>query len=102
MVGKTSKFNEVFLKNYNENSVTGYFLEIYFQCPENLHIRDSDLPFLSKRMNIENLRKLAANLHDEKECYPQKNKIIHKFYRKTWRKSYINMNTELRKKKLKK
>ena len=31
-----SQFNEDFIRNYNEESVEGYFLEVDIQYPENL------------------------------------------------------------------
>ena len=30
------KFNEDFIKNYNEDSDKGYILEVYFEYPKNL------------------------------------------------------------------
>ena len=53
----TSQFNEDFIKNYNEESDKGYFLEVDVQY------LDNDLPFLPERMKI-----LAANLHDKTKC----------------------------------
>ena len=32
----TSQFNEDFIKNYNEESDEGYFLEVDVHCPEKL------------------------------------------------------------------
>ena len=42
----TSKFNEDFLKIYNEESDEGYFLEVNVQYFENLHELHNDLPLL--------------------------------------------------------
>ena len=42
----TSQFNEDFIKNYNEESDEGYFLEDEAQCLEKLHELHNDLPFL--------------------------------------------------------
>ena len=70
-------------------------------------------PFLSERMKIEKVQKLVANLHDKNECVIhirnlkqvlkhglvlKKNAFI-KFNQKAWLRSYIDMNTGLRKKK---
>ena len=44
-VKDTSQFNEDFIKNYNEKSDEGYFLEVDIQYPENLHNLHNDLPF---------------------------------------------------------
>ena len=42
----TSQFNENLVKNYNEQSNEGYFLEVDNQHPEKLHELHNDLPFL--------------------------------------------------------
>ena len=53
------------IKSCNEKSDEGYFFEVDFQYPEDLHDLHNDLPILSERMKIENLGKLAANLYDK-------------------------------------
>ena len=63
----TSQFNEDFIKNYNEESDNGYFLEVDVQYLEKLHELYNDLPFLPERMKIEKVEKLVANLHDKTE-----------------------------------
>ena len=63
----TSQFNEDFIKNYNEESDEGYFLEVDVQYLEKLHELHNDLPFLPERMKIEKVKKLVANLHDKTE-----------------------------------
>ena len=63
----TSQFNEDFIKNYNEESDEGYFLEVDVQYLEKLHELHNDLPFLPERMKIEKVEKLVANLHDKTE-----------------------------------
>ena len=57
----TSKFNEDFIKNYNEESEEGYFLEVDAQYPEKLHELYNDLPFLPERRKIEKVQKLVTN-----------------------------------------
>ena len=57
----TSKINEEFIKNYDENNDKGYILEVDVKYPKKLHNIHSDLPFLSKRMKIDKCRKLACN-----------------------------------------
>ena len=42
----TSQFNEDFIKNYNEESDAGYFLEVDVQYFEKLHEPHNDLLFL--------------------------------------------------------
>ena len=53
---RLSRFNERFIKSYNENSDRGYFLEVDVEYPENLFNFHEDLPFLpEKKKNVENL-----------------------------------------------
>ena len=66
-IENTSQFNENFIKNYNEESDEGYFLEVDVQYPEKLHETHNDLPFLLERMKIEKVEKLVTNLHDKTE-----------------------------------
>ena len=47
-----SQFNEDFIKNYNEDSDDGYFLEVDIQYFENLHDLHNNLPFLPKRKKL--------------------------------------------------
>ena len=53
-----SKFNEDFIKSYNDESDERQFLEVDVQYPENLHNLCNDLPFLPERMKIEKNKKL--------------------------------------------
>ena len=41
----TSQFNDDFIKNYNEESDEGYFIEVDVQYLEKLHELHNDLPF---------------------------------------------------------
>ena len=61
------KFHESFIKSYNEEKDTGYFLAVDAQYPEKLHDLHNDLPFLPERMKIEKVEKRVANLNDENE-----------------------------------
>ena len=63
----TSQFNEDLIKNYNEESDEGYFVEADVQYPEKLHELHNGLPFLPKRMKIEKVEKIVVNLHDKTE-----------------------------------
>ena len=63
----TFQFNEGFIKNYNEKSDEGYFLEVDIQYLEKLHELQNDLLFLSERIKIEKVGKLVANLHDKND-----------------------------------
>ena len=62
-----SSFNEGFIKNYDEESDEGYFLEVDVQYPEILLELHNDLPFLPERMKLEKIEKSVANLHDKTE-----------------------------------
>ena len=48
----TSKINEEFIKNYDENNDKGYILEVDVKYPKRLYELYSDLPFLPKRMKM--------------------------------------------------
>ena len=108
-----SEFNDTFIKSYNEENDKGYFLEVDFQYPNNLHNLPNDLLFLHERIKIEKVERLAANLHDKKEYVThitnlkqalnhglvlEKVHRIIKFNQNTWLKPNIGMNTELREK----
>ena len=67
IIEDASQFNEDFIKNYNEESDEGYFLEAGAQYPEKLHELHNDLPFLPERMKLEKVEKLVTNLHDKTE-----------------------------------
>ena len=62
----TSKINEEFIKNYDENNDKGYILEVDVKYPKKLHDIHSDLPFLPKRMKINKCKKLVCNLLNKK------------------------------------
>ena len=48
----TSQFIEDFIKNCNEETNEGYFLEFDIQYPEKLHELHNDLLFLPERIKI--------------------------------------------------
>ena len=60
--------NEDFIKNYNEESDRGCFLEDDVAYTEILHELHNDLPFLPERIEIVKVEKLVDNLHDKAEC----------------------------------
>ena len=107
-----SIFTEDLIENYDENSDKGYIFEVNLKYPKNLHNLQSDLPFLSERMKINNSTKLFCNVHD-KENYPihilalkqalnhglKLTKVLRviEFRQEDWLKPYIDMNTKLRK-----
>ena len=47
-----SKFDEDFIKNYDDDSNKRYILEFDAEYPKDLHNLHSDLPFLSERIKI--------------------------------------------------
>ena len=75
-IEEASAFNEDFIKNYNDESDGGYFVEVDAQYPENLHNLHNDLPFLPERMKIEKFGKLVANLHDKTDMLTTNSIII--------------------------
>ena len=54
----TSQFNEDFIKDYNEESDEGYFLEFHVQYLKKLHDLHNQLSFLPERMKFEKMIKL--------------------------------------------
>ena len=107
-----SRFNENIIKNYNENSDVGYFVEVDIEYPKQLWSFHKGLPFSPERKKLGTVEKLFCSIKD-KEKY-----IIHirtlkqalnhglvlkdvdrviKFNQEAWLKLYIDMNTKLRK-----
>ena len=60
------KFNENFIKNYDENSDKGYILEVNVECLKNLHGLHTDLPFLPGKVEINKCGKLVCTLDHKK------------------------------------
>ena len=106
------RFNEIFIRNYDENSDKGYFLEVDVDYPKKLFDLLKDLPFLPERKKVNKIQKLICNIED-KEKYVMHIKVlkqalshglvlkkVHKviqFNQKDWLKPYLDMNTKLRK-----
>ena len=63
-----SKFNEIFVRNYDENSDKGYFLEIDVDYPKKLFDLHKDLPFLPENKKENKAKKLICSVED-KENY---------------------------------
>ena len=111
-INDVSEIDEEFIKNYDEDSDKGYILEVDVKYPRKLHDLHSDLPFLPKRMETDKCKKLVCNLHNKKKYvvhirsfkqalnHGLKLKKVHRiieFNQEAWLKTYIDMNTELRK-----
>ena len=109
---KLSEFNEDFIKKYDEDSNTGYFLEVDIDYPKELFNFHKDLPFLPERKKVEKVEKLICSIEDKEKYvihiralkqalnHGLKLKKVHRivqFKQKAWLKPYIDMNTELRK-----
>ena len=105
------KFNEDFIKNYDEGSNKGYILEVDVKYSKRLHNLYCGLPFLPERMNIKKSNELVCNLYDKKECVTYirtlKQALNHglvlenvhrvtQFNQEEWLEPYIEMNTKLR------
>ena len=109
----SNKINEEFIKkNYNENDIKGYILEVDVKYPKRLYELHSDLPFLSERMEANKCKKLICNLFNKKKYEAHINTLkqalnhglkfkkiyrVVEFNQEAWLKPYTDMNTELRK-----
>ena len=51
-VEELSQFKEDFIKNHDEDSNKGYFLEVDVEYPKNLFSLHNDLPFYLKRTKL--------------------------------------------------
>ena len=107
-----SKFDENFIKNYDENSDNGYIFEVDVEYPENIHKLHSDLPFLPERMNEINKCTKLVYTTQNKENYVihiralkqalkhgLKLTMVHRiiqYDQEAWLKPYIDKNTKLR------
>ena len=63
----TSQFNKDFIENDNEENDEGYEVDVHYL--KKLHELHNDLPFLPKKMKLEEVKKLLANLYYKIE-YP--------------------------------
>ena len=106
-----SKFNEDFIKSYDENGNKGYFFEADIGYPKELFNLHKDLPFLPESKKVNNVEKLICDIEDKKKYVFHvrglkqainnrlRLKKLHRiiqFKQKAWIKVYIDMNTELR------
>ena len=61
------KFNEDFIKNYDENSNTGYFLEVDIDYPTELFDLHKDLPFVPESKKVNKVEKVICDIKDKKK-----------------------------------
>ena len=71
-VEKLSKFNEKFIKSYNETSDKGYFLEVDIKYPKKIFNFHKDLPFFPEKKKIKKVEKLVCGIEDKKICCSHK------------------------------
>ena len=67
LVKNLSQFNESFIRNYNENSDIGYFLEVDIDYPKELFNLHKDLPFLPERKKVNKVEKLICSIEDKEK-----------------------------------
>ena len=106
------QFNESFIKNYDETSDIGYFLEVDIDYSKKLFNLHKDLPFLPESKKVNNVEKLICDIEDKKKYvihiralkqalnHGLRLKKVHKiiqFKQKAWLKVHIDMNPEFRK-----
>ena len=105
------QFNEDFIKDYDENTDEGYFLEVDVKYPKNLFSLHNDLPFLPERNKIKKFNNLVCNVHDKEDqvvhiralkqalnhglILKKVHRII-EFNQEAWLKPYLDMNINLR------
>ena len=102
-----SRFNEDFIKNYNENSNIWYFLEVDIEYPKQLWSSHKYLPFLPERKKIRKCRKTKKEkylIHTKALKQALNHGLILKdvdtvikFNQEAWLKLYVDMNAKLRK-----
>ena len=61
------RFNEDFIKKYDENSYIRYFLQVDIDYPEELFNLHRDLPFLPERKKVNKLEKLICSIVDKEK-----------------------------------
>ena len=106
-----SRFNENFIKKYNENSDAGYFLEVDIGDSKKLWSYHKNLLFVPERKKIKDVEKLVCSIEDKEQYVIRiralKQALNHglvlkdvhrviKFNQEAWLKPDIDMNTKLR------
>ena len=107
-----SNFNEDFIKNYDKNSDKGYFPEVNIDYPKELLNLHEDLPLFPETKKVNKVKKLICSIENKEKyvihiralqqalnhglVFKKIHRVI-QFNQKAWLKSYIDMNTELKK-----
>ena len=71
-VEKLSRFNQIFIKNYNENSDIGNIVEVNIDYSEKLFNRiefnlHENLPFLPESKKVNKVEKLICSIEDKEK-----------------------------------
>ena len=72
---RLSRFNEIFIKNYDENSDKGYFFEVDVDYTKKVFDLQKDLPFLLERKKVNKVEKLICSM-EGKEKYVMHIKVL--------------------------
>ena len=64
---KLSRFNEIFIKNYNENSDIRHFFEVHIDYPKELFNLRKYLPFLPESKQVYKVEKLICGIEDREK-----------------------------------
>ena len=83
---KLSKFNEDFIKKYDEDNNTGYFFEVDLEYSKTLFNSHKYLPFLPERKKVEKVEKLICSIEDKEKYFI----LIRAFFKtsiKSWSKT---------------
>ena len=106
-----SIFTEDYIKNYHENSDTGYVLVVDLTYPKDFHAKHKYLPSLPEKIKIDKSTKLSCNLNDKNNhsihiCalkqalnHGLKLEKLHSVIscsQRAWLKQYIDRNTDFR------
>ena len=62
-----SRFNEDFIKNYDENNDEGCFLEVNIEYPKQLWSSHKVLPFLLERRKLQKVEKIICSIEDKEK-----------------------------------
>ena len=71
-IEETFQINEDFIKNYNEESDEGHFIEVDVQDPKKLYELHTNLPFSTERKKLKKVEMFVTNLDDKNKCYSNK------------------------------